>query len=306
MRWRKLGLLYAPDGSHAWARSHALVPTPLLLENGALRIYFSTCDANMVGRVTYIDVDRNDPQHILRTATHPILNPGGIACFDENGVNVTSIIQRGDELWMYYAGYQLCHTVRYLLFTGLAISRDGGETFVRASQAPILDRSAKERFVRSGATVIRDPSGGFHMWYASGNEFIEVNGKQVPRYGLRYLHSDDGLAWGSTGLAVLYPKDDDEYGFGRPFAMRTADGYRLWYSVRSRSKWYRIGFADSNDGLDWVRRDDEAGIDVSSSGWDSEIVCYASVMAVSDRTFMFYNGNDYGRFGFGVAELENG
>jgi hypothetical protein len=305
VRWRKLGVVYTPDGSFDWARSHALIPTPLLMGDGTIRIYFATCDSNMVGRVTYVDVDQNDPRIIRRIAQRPALDAGGELCFDEHGVNVTAVVQRGDDIWMYYAGYQRLAKVPYLLFTGLAISRDGGENFTRVSQAPILDRCDGERFVRSGATVIPDPEGGFHMWYASGDEFIEVNGKQVPRYGLRYLHSDDGLSWGRPGLEVIRPNDKDEYGFGRPFAIKTDVGYRLWYSVRTRSKWYRIGFADCNDGVNWTRRDDEVGIDVSASGWDSEIVCYASLYSVSDRTFMFYNGNGYGRFGFGVAELEN-
>jgi hypothetical protein len=305
VRWRKLGLVYAPDGSQSWARSHALAPTPIPTSNGGLRIYFATCDADMRGHVTYVEVDPSKPQNVLRAPTRPVLAPGESGCFDDNGVNVTAIIQMGDELWMYYFGYQLAHKVRYLLFTGLAISRDGGETFTRVSQVPLLDRSDEERFVRSAPTVLQAPGGGFHMWYVSGNEYIEVDGKQVPRYGLRYLHSNDGLSWGRAGRPVIEPADDDEYGFGRPFAVPMSNGYRLWYSIRSRSRWYRIGFADSPDGTNWGRRDAEAGIDVAPEGWDSRIVCYASVITLNNRTYMFYNGNDYGRAGFGIAELQS-
>jgi len=259
----------------------------------------------MRGHVTYVEVDPDKPQNVLRAASRPVLAPGEPGCFDDNGVNVTAIIQMGDEFWMYYFGYQLAYKVRYLLFAGLAISRDGGETFTRVSQVPILDRSDEERFVRSAPTVLQAPGGGFHMWYVSGNEYIEVDGKQVPRYGLRYLHSDDGLTWGPAGRPVIAPADDDEYGFGRPFAVPMSNGFRLWYSIRSRSKWYRIGFADSPDGTTWRRRDAEAGIDVSPEGWDSRIVCYASVITLNNRSYMFYNGNDYGRAGFGIAELQS-
>ena len=32
--------------------------------------------------------------------------------------------------------------------------------------------------------------------------------------------------------------------------------------------------------------------------------CYPSLFACDDRVFLFYNGNEFGRYGFGVAELE--
>lgn len=305
MAWRKLGLVYAPSGECAWARSHALAPTPFLRRDGVLRIYLSSCDEAMVGSVGYVDLDPTDPKRILRVSPTPVLKPGESGCFDDNGVNVTSLVQVGSELWMYYFGYQLGRRVRYLLFAGLAVSRDDGETFQRVSQVPILDRSDGERFVRSAPFVLRQGN-VFKMWYVSGDEFVEVGGKQVPRYGLRYLESSNGVDWPRAGLPVISPEGSDEYGFGRPFVVETCSGYRMWYSHRTRSQWYRIGYAESNDGLHWRRHDAATGIDTSPEGFDSDIVCYASVIETSAGTLMFYNGNDYGRTGFGVAIEQDG
>ena len=300
MRFSKLGLVYGPDGRHAWARSYALAPTPVLLGDG-LRVYFASCDEEMVGSVGFVELDPEDPTRVLRVADRPVLAPGEPGCFDDNGVNATSLVTVGDELWLYYFGYQLHRRVRYTLFAGLAVSRDGGETFRRYSQVPILERSDGERFVRS-APFVRFENGRFRMWYVSGDEWIEVNGKPLPRYGLRYLESDDGRRWGEVGRVVLSLSGDDEHGFGRPYVVKTGSGYRLWYSLRSKSKGYRIGMAESPDGLAWTRRDAEVDLDVSPTGWDSEIVCYGA----QHENFLFYNGNGYGRDGFGIARIEGG
>jgi predicted GH43/DUF377 family glycosyl hydrolase len=303
VRWRKLGLIDSIDRHLVWSRSHAIAPTPILLDDSRLRVYFATCDATMVGRVAFVDLDARDPRRVLRRAERPALDIGEAGCFDDNGVSVTSLVRVGDELRMYYFGYQLGVKVRYLLFSGLAISRDGGETFVRHSRVPILDRNDRERFVRSAPCVLGDKTGGYRMWYVSGDDYIDVDGKMVPRYGLRHLHSADGLRWEGIGQQVMDPDGEDEYGFGRPYVVVEDDQYRMWYSVRSRSKWYRIGMATSADGLTWSRQDTAAGIDVSPAAWDSDIVCYPSVITCRDHVYLFYNGNSYGRDGFGMAIL---
>ena len=79
----------------------------------------------------------------------------------------------------------------------------------------------------------------------------------------------------------------------------------MHYSIRKRSvAAYRLGYADSEDGVHWTRRDAELGLDVSPSGWDSEAVMYSAEISVAGRTYLFYNGNDFGRTGFGVAVRE--
>jgi hypothetical protein len=76
----------------------------------------------------------------------------------------------------------------------------------------------------------------------------------------------------------------------------------MWYSYRGDA--YKIGYAESPEGLSWERRDQEAGIDVSPSGWDSEMICYANVIQQNDKWYMLYNGNGFGKTGIGLAALE--
>ena len=76
----------------------------------------------------------------------------------------------------------------------------------------------------------------------------------------------------------------------------------MWYSCRGSA--YRIGYAESNDGLEWERKDEEAGIDVSQDGWDSEMIEYPCVFQHGGSWYMLYNGNGYGASGIGLAVLD--
>jgi hypothetical protein len=302
VKWEKRGLVYVPDGSMDWAQSHAFPPTPYLRDDGVLRIYVSSCDDGMVGRVGFVDVDPDEPSRIVRIADEPVLDIGAPGAFDENGVVPISIVRVDDRLFLYYIGFQLGATVRYYQFTGLAISTNGGDSFVRASRVPVLDRSDAELLTRGSPFVARDGD-GFHMWYAAGSEWTVVGDRSLPVYNIRHAESDDGIHWPDEGKVAIDFADDDEHALGRPWVVEEGALSRMFYSVRTRSRGYRIGYAESSGGANWTRKDEAVGIDVSPTGWDSETICYASVFRRNGTTTMFYNGNDVGRTGFGYAVL---
>lgn len=302
MLWEKKGRVYVPDGSRWWAKKYAFPPTPYLRLDGVLRLYMAFCDENAVGRLGYVDVDPHDPGRVLAVSEEPLLDIGRPGAFDENGVLPTCVVPVGDELYLYYVGYQLGYKVRYFQFEGLGISRDGGESFQRYANTPILDRSDKEFLNRTSAFVMHEGD-RFRMWYVGGSEWTHVDGKHLPVYNLKHATSPDGKHWPSEGETVLDFAHDDEHAFGRPWVLYESGTYRMWYSVRTRSRNYRLGYAESPDGLRWTRKDDEVGIDVSESGWDSEMIAYSSLVRHGERTYLFYNGNNCGMSGFGYAVL---
>ncbi|HEX8173202.1 MAG TPA: hypothetical protein VF824_21890 [Thermoanaerobaculia bacterium] len=306
MKWTKRGRIYVPDGSVSWAQRYAFPPIPVRRDDSTLRIYCAFCDANTVGRLGYVDVDPRDPSRVLRVAERPLLDIGEPGMFDENGLLPTSILPVGDEIYLYYVGYQLGYKVRYFQFQGLAVSRDGGESFQRYSRVPVLDRSDAEPLNRTSAFVMRDGQ-RFRMWYTAGDVWTSgAGGKALPLYNLRYVESDDGKQWPSRGAVAVDFASEDEHALGRPWIYQDRDRWRMFFSSRTRSKDYRIGYAESFDrGLSWIRKDDEIGIDVSESGWDSEMVAYASVIDLEGEVVMFYNGNGCGQTGFGYAVLDS-
>jgi predicted GH43/DUF377 family glycosyl hydrolase len=305
LKWEKKGRIYTAGGSLPWARKHSTGPTPIIVRDGEIRLYVAFTDENTVGRIAYIDVAADDPSRILRISQKPVLDIGQPGAFDENGMLVTSVLESDGELFLYYVGYQLGYKVRYFQFQGLAISRDRGETFERYRRVPVIDRSDAELLNRTSAFVMKE-DGRFRMWYVAGSEWlVGAHDKTLPRYDLRYLESTDGKTWGSEGKVVLGFKNDDEHALARPWVFRHEGRYRMFFSRRSRSLTYRIGYAESPDGIAWSRRDEEAGLDVSPEGWDSQMVEYATVAFWKDRVYLFYNGNECGQSGFGYAVLKH-
>jgi len=302
VHWRKLGRVYVPEGRSAWAKTHAMLPTPFVLDDDRIRVFMASCDEDMVGRVGYVDVDARNPLRVLKVAENPVLDIGEPGCFDDNGVNPVTVLRVGNEIRMYYVGYQLTPRVRYLLFSGLAVSRDGGESFERYKRVPVLDRTDAEPLVRTAPYVLATAS-GYDLWYIAGERFIQVGDRLRPTYDLRYMRSGDGITWGEEGEVVM-PLEGDAYGYGRPFVLRDNGAFRMWYSIRTAAKGYRLGYAESSNGKTWTRLDHLAGLDVSEDGWDSQMVCYCSVVRTREAWIMFYNGNDYGRTGFGAAVMD--
>jgi len=301
VRWRKLGLVYRPSGELAWARQYAHLPTPVLIDPDRIRVYYAGLNIAKHGSIGYVDVNARDPLSVIEIAPEPILKPGEAGLFDDSGVNPSSMVRVGNSLRLYYIGWQRSQSVPYALFSGLTESSDG-ERFEKISHVPVLDRTHAEPYLRSAPCVLSLPW-GFRAWYVSASGWITVKERHYPRYVVRTAHSTDGLVW-SSGGPVCIDHADDEFGLGRPWVIRDPDCYRMWYSIRSHSRSYRIGYAESVDGIEWRRKDDQVGISASKSGWDSEMICYAGVIDVNGQRLMFFNGNRHGESGFGVAVLE--
>jgi predicted GH43/DUF377 family glycosyl hydrolase len=308
MRWDRLGLVWKPAGESPWARSHAIAPTPLAMPGGTIRVFVTTLDDAGRGRPGYVDVASDDPTRVLGTSRRPLLEIGSAGSFDDNGVMPLSVVRVDPEtLFMYYAGFELCRHVRYRIFTGLAISRDAGESFVRHSRVPILDRTDEELLFRGGSFVLAE-DGVFRMWYVAGSEWTDVNGKLLPVYDLRHVQSSDGIRWPGKSVQSMKLAGADEHAFGRPWITKAAEGgYRMFYSIRRRSFGaYRLGYARSEDGARWERHDDEIGLEVSAEGFESQAIMYSAVVSSEGRTYCFYNGNNFGQDGFAVARLVPG
>lgn len=303
MRWRKLGLVYAPGGERWWARSHAFIPTTHLRGDGGLRVYFTGLDEERYGRVGFVDLDPRDPSRVVYECQEPVLGVGPLGAFDDSGVNASCVVVVDEVPHLFYIGWQRAVRVPYMLFTGLARGDRAGESFERVQGVPVLDRTADEPFSRSAPCVVVS-DGRWRAWYWSCRYWVDDPALGV-RYDnvLRLAESMDGVRWTVHPEPLLEPEGDD-YSLGRPWVIREGSRYRMWYSIRSRTRPYRIGYAESPDGVSWRRLDDRAGLEVSATGWDSEMVCFPCVVDAGGQRLMFYNGNRHGATGFGVAVLE--
>jgi len=307
MQWRKLGLVYAPDGSLPWAISHAMIPTPVRLNDEVIRVFVTFCDASGIGRPGYVDVSAKNPLQVLGLSQQPLLELGKPGTFDENGMLTCTVTDVGNgKMLMYYVGFELGTKIRYRLLTGLAISEDNGTSFSRFASTPVLERSPAELYFRGGPYCLYEQQ-RFRLWYVAGSEWIYLDGKSMPVYDIRYAESDDGINWPDHGEVQISITGPDEHGFGRPCVIaKPGGGYRMFYSVRRRSfAAYRLGYAESTDGTTWVRMDEKLNLDVTSEAFDSDAIMYAAPIEVDGKLYVFYNGNNFGRDGFAAAVLES-
>lgn len=303
MKWRKLGLVYAPSGELWWARNYAILPTADIIDEKTVRIYFASLDENRFGRVGYVEIDADNPRRILYETKEPVLDIGEFGTFDDSGVNPSCVISFTRKKYLYYLGWQRCERVPYMIYAGLAIS-DDELRFQKVSHTPVLERTHKEPFLRSAISVLHD-NGILRAWYVSGLSWTLIHGSQYPKYVIRYAESSDGTNWVSSDHICINFKNKHEFGLGRPWVLRDQDTYKMWYSIRSEKFPYTIGYAKSKDGISWERKDEEVGIYASESGWDAEMICYPCVLDVNGKRYMFYNGNRHGSTGFGCAILES-
>jgi predicted GH43/DUF377 family glycosyl hydrolase len=302
MKWRKLGLIFAPRGDRPWACSHAHLPTPVLQGEDLIRVYFSALDAGQFGRLGYVDLDAAEPTRIQAVGSEPLLDLGEPGCFDDCGVTPSSMVTIQGRRHLYYNGFQRTFQAPYMIFTGLAGEEPDGR-FRRRSRAPVLDRTEEEPFSRSAAFVLREGE-AFRAWYWSCVRWSRGPGGVHYNGGIRHAASRDGVAWSVTPGWCLMPEGEDAFAVGRPWVLHDPVGYRMWYSIRGEREPYRLGYAESADGLRWERRDGEVGIVRSAEGWDSEMVCYPALVEAAGRRYLFYNGNRRGATGFGCAVQE--
>lgn len=300
MNWKKKGLVYVPGSDLWWARTNATFPTVDAIGDGLLRVYFTALDEKRLGRTGYIEVAEENPTEVLFVTKEPVLDLGPIGLFDDSGANAFSVVSKDGLKYMYYQGWQITTRAPYAVFTGLALSDDGGKTFRKHGTLPVLDRIPGDEYMRAAPFAIID-KGKFRMWYVSCLRWVEDARGMRYQIVVRHAESSDGIEWTTSEGICVSPDFKDEYAIGRPVVTIYNGVYRMWYSIRSLSRPYRLGYAESTDGLTWVRRDDVMNIERSSLGWDSEMLCYGYVVTGLDHVLMFYNGNRHGATGFGVA-----
>lgn len=320
MKWKKIGHIFNPqtwdDGvEREWMFSHSQCTSTLVFDN-FVRVYFSCRppkdeDGQATSYTTFLDLDREDLTKIIRVSEKPVLPLGEVGTFDENAVYPTSVIRYGDTARLYYAGWSRCKSVPFNTSIGMAISHDDGETFNRIGSGPILSADINEPYVISGPKV-RIFDGKWYLFYLAGTEWVDNGGKMEIIYKNKMATSTDGIKWDRENRNIIEDRLDKNECQAGPDVFYYDGKYHMYFAYRYglefrkiKGRGYKIGYATSTDKYKWDRKDVEGGIEYSDTGWDSQMHHYPHVFELDGNYYMLYNGNDFGRFGFGLAILEN-
>ncbi len=319
MKWKKLGHIFDPttwnDGiDRPWMKTHSQCTHALILDD-VVRIYFSCRPENdengfAKSYTTFLDLDKNDLTKILRVSDKPVMPLGELGAFDEFAVYPSCNIKHGDKILFYYAGWTRCQSVPFNTSIGLAYSLDNGETFNRIGPGPILSADLMEPFVLSGPKV-RKFDNKWYMFYLAGVKWINHNGKPEIVYKNRIAISSNGVKWDRLNINIIPDVLDENECQAGPDVFYKDGLYHMYFVYREGldfrtipGRGYKIGYATSIDLFNWERKDEEAGISYSESGWDSTMHHYPHVFELNGNYYMTFNGNDFGKYGFGLAVLE--
>ena len=316
MKWIKKGLLFDPQQHQlpAGCTSHAQSPQALVFDD-FVRVYFSTRRRDENGQflsyIAFVDVDRA-LERVVQVGPEPAIALGALGTFDEHGIFPINVVRDQQRIVAFTCGWSRRVSVPVETAIGLAVSHDDGTSFERVGPGPVMGPSTDEPFlVGDPFVVIRD--GRWHMWYIFGTRWAPATAAEGPArvYKIAHAESADGVSWERDSRELVTDVLGPDECQALPTVIEHQGAWHMYFCFRhasdfrtNRDRGYRLGYARSTDLRQWVRDDGAAGIDVSESGWDSDMLCYPHVFWCGDRAFMLYNGNEFGRRGFGVAVLE--
>jgi len=316
VKWDKRGLLFEPDrhGLPVGCTDFAQSPQALVFDD-FVRIYFSTREQDATGKylshVAFVDCDL-ELRKVLRVAPHPVVSLGGPGCFDEHGIFPMHVGRHENRVYGYTCGWSRRVAVSVETAIGLVLSDDEGRSFQRIGPGPILGPSLREPFLVGDPFVLVD-GGRWDMWYIFGTRWLgtdptDQNPDRV--YKIAHAWSRDGVSWERDGICVIADRLGSDECQALPTVIRIEGLYHMIFCYRhatdfrqNRERGYRLGYACSADGLAWTRDDARVGIEVTPGAWDSDMQCYPHLVRCDGRVYLLYNGNEFGRYGFGVAVL---
>jgi hypothetical protein len=300
MSWKRLGVVFVPDGKQPWARSHAALPAPVHVAGDVFRFFFSSRDAEKRSHAGWVDVEVSEAPRVLEIAREPVLRPGEDGTFDDNGIGIGCIAPADGGIRLYYMGWNLGVRSPWRNAIGLARAPTLQASFERFSPGPILDRSPEDPYTLSYPCVLQCGPNDWRMWY--GSNLAPAVGNADMSHAIKLARSRDGIHWTRDGATVVGFASERETALARPSVVKAGERLLMCFSCRGES--YRIGAAASGDGVNWTRLDAAMGLGPATVGWDSEMTCYPALFWHRDRLWLAYNGNGYGATGFGLAVWE--
>jgi hypothetical protein len=318
MLWKKLGHIFdlarypLPDPYVGFAQS----PQAIVFSD-FVRIYFSTravdpANCKYLSHIAFVDMTK-DFKRVVKMSDRPVIPLGELGSFDEHGIFPMSVLRHGDKIYGYNCGWSRRVSVSVDTAIGLAISTDDGLTFQRIGAGPVLAASMHEPFL-VGDGFVAVIEGVFHMWYIFGTSWRSFGPGQAPdrTYKIGHAVSSDGVNWiKEEGRQIIEDRLGPNESQALPSVVAIDGRYHMFFCYReswdfrmNAKRGYRIGHAYSDDLRLWTRDDDEPTFEVTPGSWDSDMQCYPHAFECDGQIYLLYNGNQFGRDGFGLAVLE--
>lgn len=314
--WKKLGRIFNPE-EHKLTKNYvgfAKSPQPLVFDS-FVRVYFSCIESDekdkYTSRVFYADFDKLNFK-LLKVSQNEVSELGGLGAFDEHGIFPFSVFNDDNRLLAYTTGWSRRHSVSVETAIGLVESKDNGNTFQKIANGPILNASINEPFLVCDGFV-KKYGKQYKMWYIHGTKWLHNETSGVPErvYKISSATSSNAIDWTKDGKLLITDELGENECQALPTVAKHNGIYHMFFCYRDafgfrdqKGKGYRMGYAISEDLETWDRLPTPQGLELSNEGWDSEMMCYPCVFECDQKLYLIYNGNSFGKSGFGLAVWE--
>jgi hypothetical protein len=318
MKWRKLGKIFDPTEHHLPNECVQFAQSPqALVFDDFVRVYFSTRCLDRTGKflshVAFVDFDKN-LRHIINISNQSVIDLGGLGCFDEHGIFPINVVRHGERVLAYTCGWSRRVSVSIETAIGFAVSSDRGRTFKKVGDGPIMGPSLYEPYL-VGDAFVKIIDNTFHMWRIFGTSWKRFGSDELVdrTYKIGHAVSTDGINWSEqNGIPIIPDKLGPDECQALPTVVQIGHRYHMLFCYRHSfdfrsniDRGYRIGHAWSDDLSAWVRDDGDLVVQGTAGEWDGDMQCYPHVFECDGRVYLLYNGNEFGKYGFGLAELEH-
>lgn len=316
MKWKKIGKIFDPTEHKLPNDCAEFAQSPqALVFDDFVRIYFSTRKKEEGGKflshIAFVDFDKGFKM-IKKISSDIVIPLGVLGAFDEHGIFPINPVRDGSKIMAYTCGWSRRVSVSVETSIGLVVSEDDGLTFKRIGDGPVLSSTLKEPFLVGDGFVLQKGD-VYHMWYIYGERWMDAADEGPARvYKIAHATSKDGLNWDKEGRKIISNSLGADECQALPTVVEYAGKYHMFFCYRyatdfrkNKERGYRLGYAYSDDLENWTRDDENVGIRFSKEGWDSEMMCYPNVFLIDGKMHLLYNGNEFGRFGFGLAVLDD-
>lgn len=317
MKWKKIGKIFDPSQYELPNNCKEFAQSPqVFLLSDVIRVYFSTRERDSSGKylshIAYVDFDKQF--NVIRVSSKSVIALGGLGCYDEHGIFPLNPLKAQGKLFGYIGGWNRRVSVSVDGSIGVSVSDDNGVTYRRLGDGPVITSSINEPFL-VGDPFVQYYDGIFHMWYIFGVIWKRFSPETPPDrvYKIGHAVSADGIVWEKPdeGRAIVGNALGEDESQALPTVVKIGNQYHMYFCYRqsfdfrkNKNRGYRIGHAFSDDLSNWTRDDENVGIDVTEGSWDSDMMCYPHVFEMDGDVYLMYNGNEFGRHGFGLAKLE--
>lgn len=318
MKWEKRGRVFNPQDYKINGEALEFAQSPqVLCFNSFIRIFFSTRVRDKIGKylsiVAYVDFTP-DFSEVIKVSQHEIIPLGQLGCYDEHGIFPLHVFKDNQEILGFIGGWNRRVSVMIDGAIGLAKSTDSGETFQRIGDGPILGPNLKEPFLVADPFVAKNDE-LYHMWYIFGDIWTYCYKFKQPEriYKIAHATSVNAIDWEREGDFIIPEVFSKEECQALPTVVKIHNRYHMYFcfryatDFRNKERGYRLGHAYSDNLKDWIRDDNMLNLYKSDdeTDWDSGMLCYPHTFQYSNKIYMLYNGNEFGKYGFGLAELIN-